>query len=138
LLAAGLLLAVANTVGEYRFGNALNAKDQPHAFLSLERAEAVWPFKFRVREGHALSYSNTNNIDPTLALEALNVGLENDPYSPSLLWNKAMQELRQGRVPEAWKIMKEFERASNNWPEGAELLKIYRAVRLTNYSYGRR
>ena len=128
---------MANTVGEHRFGQAINATDYPHAFLSFERAEAIWPLKFRVREGHALSYSNTNNIDPGLALEALNVGLENDPYSPSLLWNKAMQELRRGQAPRAWKIMKEFEEVSNDWPENAELLKLYRAVRLTNYSYGR-
>ena len=128
---------MANTVGEHRFGNAINATDYPHAFLSFERAEAIWPFKFRVREGHALSYSNTNNIDPALALEALNMGLENDPYSPSLLWNKVMQELRQGRVSQAWKIMKEFEEVSNDWPENVELRKLYRIVRTTNYYYGR-
>ena len=133
----GLLFAVANTVGEHRFGNALNAKDQPHAFLSLERAEAVWPLKFRIREGQTMAYSNTGSIAPELALEALDSGLKNDPYSPSMLWHKAMQELRQGRTPQAWTIMKEFEKVSNNWLENAELRKLYRLVRTTNYSYGR-
>ena len=133
----GLLFAAANTIGEYRFGKALNATDYPHAFLYFERAESIWPFKFRIREGQAMAYSNTNSIDPNLALEAINSGLENDPYSPSLLWHKVMQELRRGGMAAAWEAMKRFDQVSDNWPEGAQLHKIYKKVRLSNYSIGR-
>ena len=124
-------------MGEYRFGEALNATDYPHAFLSFERAEAVWPFKFRIREGQTMAYSSTNNVDPNLALEAIDAGLANDPYSPSMLWHKTMQELRRGAMVAAWETMQRFEQVSDNWPEGAQLSKIYRKVRLSNYSIGR-
>ena len=133
----GFTFAAANTVGEHRFGEALNAADYPHAFLYFERAEAVWPFKFRIREGQTMAYSNTNSIDPNLALEVINAGLENDPYSPSMLWHKALQELRRGGMLEAAKAIKQFDLVSDNWPEGAQLHKVYRSVRISNYSIGR-
>ena len=84
-----------------------------------------------------MAYSNTNNVDPNLALEAIDAGLANDPYSPSMLWHKAMQELRRGGMAAAWEAMGRFEEASDNWPEGAQLRKVYRAVRISNYSLGR-
>lgn len=69
-----------------------------------------------------------DTLPATLILEHIDRILKGDPYSPHLLWYKAMQHLREGDVKSALPVIEQLERVGKGWKQTENAKAVYLAV----------
>lgn len=97
--------------GEYRAGNAIKligSGDIGRAILEGTAGFTLYPFSRWTQEALAVTRL-TGAMHPDIALEAINIAMADDPYSPNLLWHRIVQKLRLGKYPrkdiELWELI---------------------------------
>lgn len=98
------------------------------AFVDGIEAAAVYPFQHYTREIASTLVTIANGMPAEVALDIIDRGLANDPYSPQMLWLKTLQEMRRGNLDEGLAHLEKLERIAYGWVHTKNAREIYEAL----------
>lgn len=98
------------------------------AALEYAAAQAVFPLPHRVNESRSAVLGRAMDAPPRLVVDALDRALSVDPYSPSLLYFKAMHQMRASDWAAAWHTLRALERVGPGWEYTRYAMEVYRSL----------
>ena len=127
-----MFYAVMAARGEHYFGEAivlLREGREVESFVNLVKADAIYPFKYYVREANAALYGVADSLPPAVILSVVDSALEHDPNSANLLWYKIFQELKRGNLKAALPALERMERVDRDFKQTKDARRLFEAVR---------
>lgn len=112
-----------------RAASLMAQEKYPEALFEFQRAEAVFPLSFYIRESRAAMFNGAQMLPVEIVLAAIDKALDDDPYNGVLLLYRtaALARLRDFDGAEA--ALRRLKEVGTNWPQTANAERLLKAVR---------
>lgn len=130
-VAIGVLYAVSAMIGQPKLVRSKMSFDRgeiAESFIDGIEAQAIYPFQHYTREMSATLITIANGIPAEVALSIIDRGLRADPYSPHMLWLKALQEMRRGNLEDGLTALEKLEKLAYGWAQTKNARAIHTAL----------
>lgn len=97
--------------------------DGTEALWLFDKAAAVFPPEYRIREGEAVFKSIYEGIPPEVAIDQIQAELRRDPWSPNLWFFLGIQRARQGDLAGVMRARAMVESVAPMWANVEALKK---------------